>query len=1115
MFYALKAFPIPRVFRCRAAVGLLFLMAGTPVVLAGGGPFQTLVVVNTNSAASVELGNYYADVHGIPAHHICPVGFSTNLVSVTSNEFWSLLLAPVTNHIATNGLSGHIDFLVLCGDLPTRVGGSPHVEAAEGVAPALFYGFKNVPGHWDAPYGTCKLPVGTSNAYFRTERSFRSADGWNSITGFIAFHLVATNLEVAKQVVDRGTAEQASAPPATINLHSLGDEDRGIREQLFANTQFTFSSLPGLPVTCLFPPLYSVMSGQTNVIGYQDGYGNAWAPELNNMRTNNVWLPGAYADHLTSYGGALPIPPIQQSTVIDWMTIGATASYGTVTEPCAYLEKFPDPLMGFWYARGFSIGEAYAMSVQAPYQGLFAGDPLAAPFAAPPVIAVTSQVPYQIVTGTVPVQVSTSPRSNGVPAASIDLYLDGRFHTNLTSVGTTPSNCLSISVSGITNTAIVATHHSLFDAVAALADAINSDSNQLVTANLAGDRLQLIYKTFDHAGDNAPITASVSRGTATALTLGIGLAATNLVPSVYPARKIFWLYAWTTNGANAGDTVTCVITLTNGVSVSNQIVAAQNESVISLLERLRNALSSNATLQATNGVRYDRLSASPSRYSGGLFARTPGPDGWGIQVDYIVNAVSNSSGLWTNTSSSSFLDDYADDLRPRASVLFHVRPTNGILDATATVDTTVLPDGLHTLDFVARDGSAVASQSRFTLPIFVCNTSPQLAMLGTNSAAVTNGQPASLANGTDFGRIFWNQPATNVFSLRNNGSALLSITNWTTNGPGAAAFQVSGVPSAIASGSSSNFTVVFAPSTAGVFHASLAFGSDALIPQTNLLLAGTHGLYSLAVSSAHGIADPPPGLTTNVHGIVRTNSIAVPSPINGTQLFCTGWTLSNHNPASGATTNFIMTVTNDASLTWIWTTNYWLDTEASAHGSVDVADAWQPANTVIQISATADAYYHFTNWSGDAFSSNNPLDLLMDSPKAIQADFAENLATNQTPEWWLAQFGWTNDFDAAATNDAEPDGFPTWQEYIADTDPTNSESVIPPLYATDSTNGLPLDIHPTSTGRHYYIDATSLLDDPAWTNLIHAPGTGGAWLPEIQAPTSGIHFYRGRISLPP
>lgn len=56
--------------------------------------------------------------------------------------------------------------------------------------------------------------------------------------------------------------------------------------------------------------------------------------------------------------------------------------------------------------------------------------------------------------------------------------------------------------------------------------------------------------------------------------------------------------------------------------------------------------------------------------------------------------------------------------------------------------------------------------------------------------------------------------------------------------------------------------------------------------------------------------------------------------------------------------------------------------------------------------------------------------------------FAENRTTNtSTPEWWLASFGWTNDFEVAATNDNDNDGMNNWQEWVAGCDPTNSNSV--------------------------------------------------------------------------
>lgn len=49
-------------------------------------------------------------------------------------------------------------------------------------------------------------------------------------------------------------------------------------------------------------------------------------------------------------------------------------------------------------------------------------------------------------------------------------------------------------------------------------------------------------------------------------------------------------------------------------------------------------------------------------------------------------------------------------------------------------------------------------------------------------------------------------------------------------------------------------------------------------------------------------------------------------------------------------------------------------------------------------------------------------------------------ATNGVPKAWLADYGWTNNFDAAATNDADGDHVSAWEEYYAGTDPTNGSS---------------------------------------------------------------------------
>ena len=144
-------------------------------------------------------------------------------------------------------------------------------------------------------------------------------------------------------------------------------------------------------------------------------------------------------------------------------------------------------------------------------------------------------------------------------------------------------------------------------------------------------------------------------------------------------------------------------------------------------------------------------------------------------------------------------------------------------------------------------------------------------------------------------------------------------------------------------------------------------------------------------------------------------------------------------------------MTNDASLAWRWGTNYWLSATSGLHGSIHVASGWRPYGVTTAITVSAAAYYHFTNWSGDvnpAQMYDHPLNLLMDRPRSVAAVFGENLAAQGTPEWWLADYGWTNDFDAAALADQDGDGHRTWEEYIAGTVPTNRGSVLKVLYGS-------------------------------------------------------------------
>ena len=252
---------------------------------------------------------------------------------------------------------------------------------------------------------------------------------------------------------------------------------------------------------------------------------------------------------------------------------------------------------------------------------------------------------------------------------------------------------------------------------------------------------------------------------------------------------------------------------------------------------------------------------------------------------------------------------------------------------------------------------------------------------------------------------------------------------------------------------------------------------------------GVWGLYVLSVVSAQGAANPPAGTYTNLLGTVLTPSISAPEPVGGTQYVCIGWTLTGHEPSGDGGTNFEMTVTNDAVLTWRWATNYWLETIADPHGFVAPDSSWQPAGLPAVIVATPAAYYHFEHWTNSASGTNNPFALIMDVPKSARAVFAENLADHDVPEWWLADHGWTNDFDAAAQLDFEPDGFATWQEYVADTDPRDATSF---LRITNVVAGEtdPVVYWPASTGRAYQVHFCDGMAESLWNTQQLARGIG-------------------------
>jgi uncharacterized protein (TIGR03790 family) len=187
--------------------------------------------------------------------------------------------------------------------------------------------------------------------------------------------LAARDVADAKALIDRGVAADriwATPPSPPVNAFFLATSDaaRSVRSRVFPP-----SGLMPAHGVAVKVEQGDVPSAPRKVLMYLTGL--AQVPQLDTVD----WVPGALADHLTSFGGQLDRVE-GQMTALAWIAAGATASHGPVREPCNHLQKFPHPqVLLLQYVQGVTAVEAYWKSVAWPQQGLFIGEPLAAPFA--------------------------------------------------------------------------------------------------------------------------------------------------------------------------------------------------------------------------------------------------------------------------------------------------------------------------------------------------------------------------------------------------------------------------------------------------------------------------------------------------------------------------------------------------------------------------------------------------------------------------------------------------------------------------------------------------------------------------------------------------------------
>jgi uncharacterized protein (TIGR03790 family) len=328
------------------------LLAGTiaPAAEAGAAgrgiaPATLAIVVNLSDPLSVEIGQYYRQRRGVPRENVLHTRFEAGRVALPRGEFTRL-----RNEIEARTPPG-VQAYALTWAQPYRVG-------CMSITTAFAAGF-------DEAFCGRKCSLSRRLAYFDSP-SIRPHDDFGIRPTMM---LAARDLRGAKALVDRGIAADGTHPGGTAYLVRTPDRLRNIRAADFPAV--IAEQGPGFRVAYVEA---DALRSRSDVMFYFTGARTVAALETNRF------LPGAIADHLTSSGGRLT--DSRQMSSLRWLEAGATGSYGTVTEPCAILDKFPVPAVVMrHYRAGETLLEAYWKSVAMPGQGVFIGEPLARPFA--------------------------------------------------------------------------------------------------------------------------------------------------------------------------------------------------------------------------------------------------------------------------------------------------------------------------------------------------------------------------------------------------------------------------------------------------------------------------------------------------------------------------------------------------------------------------------------------------------------------------------------------------------------------------------------------------------------------------------------------------------------
>lgn len=322
---------------------------------------DVLLIVNDNSAISVQIGDYFKQQRNIPDINVVHL-HTVATEGVSRTEFTNNIRTPIENHLISNNLKDSINYIVTTKGVPLTVS-----DTAEAVNQELMLIL--------GPYASS---IGTGGSYAYSYSPYSGKDEKFSHAKFgiyLTTRLDGYSWDDIKALIDRSNIS-VTADNGTFILDVDPGRDGGVYQEYNDYMRQAAPLLRAKGYNVVLDETTTFLTNQQNVLGYFS-WGSNDGHDTNNAIPGNTYVNGAIGDTLVSTSArSFNYPPSYgQSLIADLIHEGISGVSGYVSEPYTTAIAMPQILF-VRYTSGYNLADSFGMATRLfQWKQVLIGDP--------------------------------------------------------------------------------------------------------------------------------------------------------------------------------------------------------------------------------------------------------------------------------------------------------------------------------------------------------------------------------------------------------------------------------------------------------------------------------------------------------------------------------------------------------------------------------------------------------------------------------------------------------------------------------------------------------------------------------------------------------------------